>query len=242
MSHGGLVAVLVVAAACAGGQDDSGGGTATSASGPGGGTSGSTTTTAPPVTPTEPAPTFSARVGAVTAADLHASWRPGCPLSVERLRAVDASFWGFDGQVHEGRIVVADDVVDDVVGVLADLFTARYPIERMEPVDVYGGSADASVDANNTSAFNCRRATGGSSWSQHAYGRAVDLNPLLNPYVDGDTVLPPQSERYLDRSSTDQGVIHDGDPAVVAFESRGWVWGGRWRTLKDYQHFSRTGR
>jgi hypothetical protein len=182
-------------------------------------------------------------VVALTAADLPASWRPGCPVRVEDLRAVDAAHWGFDGQVHQGRIVVAADRVDDVVGVLRDLFDARYPIEQMRPIDEYGGSDDASVDANNTSAFNCRLATGSTtSWSEHAYGRAVDLNPLVNPYVRDGVVLPPQSARFLDRTLQDQGVIHDGDPAVTAFESRGWVWGGHWRTSKDYQHFSTTGR
>jgi hypothetical protein len=179
----------------------------------------------------------------LVAADLPASWRPGCPVPVEDLRAIDASFWGFDGAVHEGRIVVAAEVVDDIVGVPGDLFAARYPIERMQPVDAYGGSDDASVEADNTSAFNCRFATGSTSrWSEHAYGRAVDLNPLVNPYVTAATVLPPQSQAFLDRTRADPGVIHDGDPAVVAFESRGWVWGGRWSTTKDYQHFSTTGR
>jgi hypothetical protein len=180
---------------------------------------------------------------ALTAADLPSSWRPGCPLAVEDLRAIDASHWGFDGAVHEGRIVVAESLVDDVTGVLRELFDARYPIERMEPVDMYGGDDLASVAANNTSAFNCRLATGStSSWSEHAYGRAIDLNPLVNPYVVGDDVIPEASRPYLDRTRTDQGMIHEGDPAVLAFKSRGWVWGGHWKTSKDYQHFSPTGR
>jgi hypothetical protein len=188
-------------------------------------------------------PSFTSSVTTLTAADLPSSWHPGCPVPVEGLRAVAARFWGFDGVVHEGRIVVATDAVDAVTGVLHDLFAARYPIERMEPVDRYGGSDDASVAADNTSAFNCRFATGStSSWSEHAYGHAVDLNPLVNPYVVGDQVLPEQSRAFLDRRLTDPGVIHDGDPAVSAFESRGWIWGGHWRTSKDYQHFSVNGR
>lgn len=225
---GAVAIVLGVLAACG---DDGG-----SASPPTSSTSTSEATT------TTSAPAFRSSVVSLTAADLPSSWRPGCPLAVEDLRAIDATHWGFDGRVHDGRIVVAADAAEDVEGVLRDLFDAHYPIEKMEPIDVYGGSDEASIDADNTSAFNCRKATGGSSWSEHAYGRAVDLNPLVNPYVKGDTVLPPQSARYLDRTLEDQGVIHDGDPAVVAFESRGWVWGGTWTTLKDYQHFSRSGR
>jgi hypothetical protein len=195
------------------------------------------TSTIPPATPP-----FTSSVEPVTAEDLAASWRPGCPLPVESLRLVRLRHWGFDDVVHEGRIVVADDVVDDVVAIFGGLYDARYAIERMEPVDVYGGSDEASMDANNTSAFNCRPATGGTGWSEHAYGRAIDLNPLQNPYVRGDTVLPLQSARYADRTSTDRGVIHDGDAAVVAFAAQGWVWGGTWQTLKDYQHFSPSGR
>lgn len=188
------------------------------------------------------APDFAAVVEPVTAEQLHASWRPGCPHPVEALRLVRARHWGFDGAVHDGSIVVDAAVADAVVRVLGDLFSARYPIERMEPVDRYGGSDDASMAANNTSAFNCRPATGSSGWSEHAFGRAIDLNPLQNPYVRGDLVLPAQSARYLDRTSTDPGVIHDGDAAVTAFAREGWRWGGHWSSLKDYQHFSPSGR
>jgi hypothetical protein len=227
----GATALVLASAACRG--DDRGPApprSSTTAPGP-----SSSTTTSPP--------SFTSSVATLTAADLPASWRPGCPVPVESLRAIDADFWGFDGRVHQGRIVVAADVVDDVTGVLHDLFAARYPIDRMEPVDHYGGRDDASVDADNTSAFNCRLATGSpSSWSEHAYGHAIDLNPLLNPYAVGDQVLPEQSRPFLDRTRTDPGVIHDGDAAVTAFGSRGWAWGGHWRTSKDYQHFSVNGR
>ncbi len=188
-------------------------------------------------------PEFAATVEEVTAEDLYASWRPGCPVPVESLRLIRATHYGFDAVVpHQGSIVVHEDAVDTMVTVLHELFDARYPIERMEPVDVYGGSDEASMDANNTSAFNCRAATGGSGWSEHAYGRAVDLNPLQNPYVRGDTVLPPQSARFTDRTSTERGVIHEDDAAVIAFARQGWEWGGHWSTLKDYQHFSASGR
>ena len=202
-----------------------------------------TATTPRPTTSTSSAPApFASAVETVTAEDLHASWRTGCPLPVEELRLLRLPHWGFDGAVHDGTIVVADDVADDVIAIFGELYEARYPIEKMEPVDAYGGSDEASTAANNTSAFNCRRATGGAGWSEHAFGRAIDLNPLQNPYVRGDTVLPPQSARYLDRSLTDTGVIHEGDAAVTAFTARGWVWGGTWTTLKDYQHFSPSGR
>jgi hypothetical protein len=98
------------------------------------------------------------------------------------------------------------------------------------------------MSANNTSAFNCRTVTGGDSYSEHSYGRAIDINPLVNPYVKGSTVLPPEGSQYADRSLDAPGMIHSGDEVVTAFAARGWVWGGTWSSLKDYQHFSTTGR
>jgi hypothetical protein len=198
-------------------------------------------TTTSRVTTVEPA-RFATTVHAVSRDDVAASWHDGCPLPVERLRAVDAPFWGFDGRVHEGRIIVDADQAAAVTSVLRDLFDARYPIHRMEPVDRYGGSDDASVLADNTSGFNCRPATGSTGWSEHAFGRAIDLNPLENPYVRGSTVLPPQSAPLLDRTRTDEGIIHASDAAVRAFQEVGWIWGGQWPgATKDYQHFSPSG-
>ena len=192
-------------------------------------------------TPTTTTPVFGAQVLTVTADDLYASWREGCPHAVEDLRAMVVTHWGYDDQVHEGRVIVDAALADGLVTVFHDLFDAHFPIEKMEPIDAYGGSDEASTAANNTSAFNCRPATGGTSWSQHAFGRAIDVNPAVNPYVKGDIVLPPESAIYLDRNRTDPGLIHDGDAAVLAFDRQGWIWGGHWQTLKDYQHFSPSG-
>ena len=193
-------------------------------------------------TPPPSVATFTTRTSTVTVDEVAASWRAGCPLPVDRLRAIDATYWGFDARPHQGRIVVAADQVEAVTSVLHDLYSARYAIHRMEPVDRYGGSDDASVLADNTSGFNCRPATGSTGWSEHAYGRAIDLNPLENPYVRGATVLPPQSAPLLDRTRTDRGIIHAGDAAVQAFAAVGWIWGGQWPgAAKDYQHFSPSG-
>ncbi|MFL6205070.1 MAG: M15 family metallopeptidase [Acidimicrobiales bacterium] len=205
-----------------------------------------TTTTHPPAPPVKaaakPAPPFTASIESVTAADLYASWRPGCPVPVEQLRAIDLRHWGNDGAVHTGRLIVAANVAEGVVDVFRDLYEARFPIQRMEPIDKYGGDDNRSIKANNTSAFNCRAVTGGSGWSEHAYGRAIDVNPFVNPYVKGSTVLPPEAAPYRDRSRDDPGMIHADDEVVRAFAARGWRWGGYWSSLKDYQHFSTTGR
>jgi hypothetical protein len=108
----------------------------------------------------------------------------------------------------------------------------------MERVDVFGGSDDASMEANNTSAFNCRRTTGGTAWSQHSYGRAIDINPVQNPYVSGGTVLPEAGRAFLDRGNSRPGMIAPGDVVVRGFAAEGWGWGGTWTDPLDYQHFS----
>jgi hypothetical protein len=171
------------------------------------------------------------------------SWHEGCPVPIEDLRLLTLDFWGFDGSVHSGELVVHRDVADDVVVVFRELFDARFPIRRMRLVDDYGGDDDRSMAANNTSAFNCRPVTGGSAWSGHSYGRAIDINPIQNPYVTGGgTVLPPAGGAYTDRSLQSKGMIHPGDVVLRAFSSVGWGWGGNWSDPTDYQHFSSTGR
>ena len=204
-----------------------------------------TTTTrqpSPPVTAEPQVLPFAASISAVTAEDLYASWRPGCPVPVSQLRALDVRHFGNDGAVHTGRLIVHAGLAAGLVEVFRDLHAARFPIERMEPIDVYGGDDMRSIKANNTSAFNCRAVTGGSGWSEHAYGRAIDVNPLVNPYVKGSTVLPPEAAPYTDRTRDDPGMITSGDAVVRAFAAEGWSWGGAWSSLKDYQHFSTTGR
>jgi hypothetical protein len=170
------------------------------------------------------------------------SWREGCPVPLADLRRVLLSYWGYDGIPRIGELVVHADAAGAIVAVFGRLFDARFPIERMDIVDAYGGSDDASMAANNTSAFNCRVATGSSRWSEHAYGRAIDVNPLVNPYVSGSYVAPPGGAAYVDRSGDAPGMIHDGDVVVQAFASVGWGWGGNFSSIKDYQHFSASGR
>ena len=195
----------------------------------------SATTTAPPP---GPAP---ATVHTVTAADLGSTWRPGCPVQAEQLRRVQLTYLGFDGRPRRGALVVAADLVPAVIDVFDELYREGFPIERMRTVDRYPGASDElSMRDDNTSAFNCRPLPSGTRWSPHAYGRAIDVNPLLNPYVDSrGGIQPGTAGPYLDRTRTDRGLIRADDPVVRAFTSRGWRWGGNWRTPKDYQHFEK---
>jgi hypothetical protein len=170
------------------------------------------------------------------------SWHPGCPVAIADLRLVTVSHWTFAGRAAQGRLVVNRDAAGAIVGVMRRLFAAHFPIQRMRPVEAYGADDERSMAANNTSAFNCRRVADSSSWSEHAYGRAIDINPLQNPELSGGRVSPPRAARYIDRSQTAAGLIHPGDVVVTAFARAGWGWGGYWRSLKDYQHFSASGR
>ena len=185
---------------------------------------------------------FRARVLPVTAERLGSSHRAGCPVAVSDLRLVQVGHWGFDGLPRRGELVVHRTHAQAVVEVFRRLHEARFPVERMRTVEQYGADDDRSMAANNTSAYNCRRTTGGTSWSEHAYGTALDINPVQNPYVRGTTVEPEAGRAYLDRTRVRAGMVVGGDVVVRAFAGIGWEWGGDFRTLKDYQHFSASGR
>lgn len=170
------------------------------------------------------------------------SWHRGCPVGFNRLRLLTVSHWGFDGEVHRGRLVVHRDHARAMLGAMRKLYRLRFPIRRMRLVDAYGADDRRSMDADNTSAFNCRTVAGTNDWSEHAYGRAIDVNPVENPYVSGDGyVSPPAGAPYTDRSRRVPGLIHRRGPVVEAFADAGWEWGGNWSWPKDYQHFSATG-
>jgi len=170
------------------------------------------------------------------------SWRPSCPVSLRDLRVVTAAHWDFDGRVRTGRVIVHQDVAADVLSALRRLYAARFPVRRMVPVDAYGGSDFRSIEADNTSAFNCRYVDGRRRWSEHAYGRAIDVNPIENPFVSGGRTSHPASVPYLDRTPCRSGMACPGNTLVRAFAAVGWGWGGDWASVKDYQHFSASGR
>jgi hypothetical protein len=170
------------------------------------------------------------------------SWHRGCPVGFGRLRLLRVTHWGLDGEVHRGRLVVNRDSAGSMLRTLRELYRLRFPIRRMRLVDAYGADDHRSMAADNTSAFNCRTVAGTNRWSEHAYGHAIDVNPIENPYVSaGGYVSPPSGAPYKDRSRRAKGLIHRRDPAVAAFTESGWKWAGNWSWPKDYQHFSAGG-
>ena len=169
------------------------------------------------------------------------SWHKGCPVLIKRLRVLRVSYHGFDGDRHVGRLVVHKDAVGAITSALEAMYESGFKIHRMYLIDRYDAKDRKSMRADNTSAFNCRYVAGTSSWSQHAYGRAIDINPVENPYVSGDHVSPRKGRPYADRSQHAKGMIHRRGATVKAFKAEGWGWGGNWSSAKDYQHFSATG-
>ena len=195
----------------------------------------------------ECAPAFS---GEVSPIDSHTrarmkgiSWRPGCPVGLHDLRLVEVTYWGFDQAAHKGRLVVRAGLAQGMLRVMETLYRNRFPIRRMRLIDAYGASDRKSMAADNTSAFNCRFVSGRPGvWSQHAYGRAIDLNPVENPYVTSSGyVSPPAGRPYAKRSRRAPGMVHAGDATKPAFAKAGWEWGGNWPWPRDYQHFSSNG-
>jgi len=187
-------------------------------------------------------PPYRPEVRAVSASEVAASWRPGCPVGLESLRHLELDHVDVSGRHQRGVLIVHREVADDVVEIFAELYGARFPITSMRPIDDFVASDgrandDLSMAADNTSAFNCRAITGGTRWSRHAFGTAIDINPLTNPYVAGSTVLPPGGQPWVDRSNHHPGLIRPGDVVTRAFARAGWRWGGDFVTLKDYQHF-----
>jgi hypothetical protein len=173
---------------------------------------------------------------------LRSTWGPDCPVALRDLRYVTVTFRGFDGRAHTGELIVHRTVASAAVTVFRRLFAADFPIERMRVTTVEERDAAPTGDGNNTGSFSCRSAVATTSWSQHAYGTAIDVNPFQNPYVKGSLVLPELAGDYTDRARRLPGMITPGGPVVAAFRSVGWRWGGNWRSSKDYMHFSVNGR
>lgn len=199
--------------------------------------------TLPDTVPSLPGAGFNARVTAPAPPDVIArsSWRPGCPIEAEELAWLRLAFWGFDDRRHTGELLVHEDVAGDLVSVFERLYEARFPMEELTIVTRDELEAPPTGDRNETTAYACRPTTGGATYSQHAFGLAVDVNSFQNPYVAGELVLPELASAYLDRTWERPGMIAADGPVVQAFASIGWEWGGDWQSLKDYQHFSESG-
>jgi hypothetical protein len=199
--------------------------------------------TLPDTVPMLPGTGFSSRIvdPAPAAVIDRSTWAPGCPVKARQLAWVRLTFWGFDGARHTGELLVNSTAAQPLVRVFRQLYAARFPIEEMRITPKSEQNAAPTGDGNDTGSFNCRPVRGASTYSQHAYGLAVDVNPFQNPYLKGDLVLPELASAYRDRGWRRPGMILPGGVVVRAFAAIGWGWGGSWHSLKDLQHFSANG-
>jgi len=204
-------------------------------------TTTTTTTTVPPTT-TAPRPAYTSSIDTVTADDLGASWHEGCPVDPANLRMLTLAFVGFDGEEHTGQVVVNASVAKSVVEAFRQMHEAGFPIRKMKPIFTQAEYDDFETPDDNSTGFSCRNAvndSGSPSWSQHAFGYAIDINPIENPYIEGDRIIPSAGAAYTDRSDVRPGMATPNSVIVKAFRSVGWGWGA---TFRDYQHFSTNGR
>lgn len=170
------------------------------------------------------------------------SWHRGCPVPIRDLRLLKLRFRDFEGETRAGRLVVHETASRRVLRVFGQLYRYGFRIRRMRLVDAYGSDDHRSMNADNTSAFNCREVAGRPGvWSKHAYGRAIDINPVENPYVSGSHVSPAKGRPFATRSPRRMGMIGPNTVVVKYFARIGWEWGGNWYGTKDYQHFSASG-
>lgn len=188
---------------------------------------------------------FDSHVTNVSTRRLGNSWRKGCPVAASSLRLVSVDYWGFDGKVHDGEIIVHHSITDETIGAFRKLYEGKFPIAQMHTAEKYITASQIGRDhtikpsklkgsTNNSVGFVCRKVTGGGGWSAHAYGKAIDINPQQNPYVKGKTVLPTNGNTSRKAIA---GTLTSGGWAIKAFTSRGFSWGGSFRSLKDYMHF-----
>jgi len=173
------------------------------------------------------------------------SWRKGCPVLLEDLRYLRMTYKDFRGKAVVGEIIVHKDVSTEVTEIFEALYEADYPVHKMRLVSDYKGNDWQSIESDNTSAFNCRSATGSKKWSKHSYGKAIDINPIENPYISRKGYISHKASlTYRKRvhkksTSADKALLLKNDKATKIFKKYGWIWGGDWSGVKDYQHFSK---
>lgn len=167
------------------------------------------------------------------------SYGEECNVPLEELAYLRISHYGFDGEIKEGEMICSNGIADDLLYIFQKLFENRYPIERIRLIDEYDADDDLSMADNNSSSFNFRMITGSNRLSKHALGLAVDINPLYNPYIRENIVLPPEGKPYADRTESFPYKIDHNDLCYQLFVERGFTWGGDWTIPKDYQHFEK---
>lgn len=173
------------------------------------------------------------------------SWKTNCPVGLDDLRYLRVHYNDFNGKYRMGELIVHRDVAQNVVNIFEELYYVGYPVKQMKLVSEFNGNDWQSIEADNTSALNCRSVTGDKKkWSNHAYGKAIDINPIENPYISKTGYISHKASlKYKkrvhihSRGFADKALLLKNDQATKIFEKYGWKWGGDWKYIKDYQHF-----
>ena len=165
------------------------------------------------------------------------NWHENCPINLNELASVKFSYWGFDNRTHLGGLIVNKELAKEVVDIFKVLYINKFPIQK---IAIFNEDDNTAMAANITSAFKCREVTGQPGiFSQHSYGRAIDINPLINPYVKNKIILPFTGAKFVDRNIYTPGKITKDSIVYKEFINHGWDWGGSWFDLQDYQHFEK---
>ena len=173
------------------------------------------------------------------------SYKEECPISLSDLRIVNIKYLGFDDDIHFGDLIVHKDVAVEVFKIFEELFEIKYPIEKILPIEKYKADDFESIEDNNTSAFNCRKAEASNNYSKHSFGKAIDINPIQNPYIYKDgTSSHKKSKEFINRilkndTAQNKAMLLANSKVVLIFKKYGWKWGGDWKNIKDYQHFQK---
>lgn len=168
------------------------------------------------------------------------SYRENHDIGLDELAYLQMLFVDYHGSTQRGEMIVHYSLAKEVLEIFRELYKAGYQIEKMRLVDEYGADDEQSMADNNSSAFNYRVVADTDMISMHGYGRAIDINPLHNPYIVGGKIMPENAVKFADRSKSFPHMIDHNDLAYKLFKQRGWTWGGDWKTQKDYQHFYKT--
>lgn len=165
-------------------------------------------------------------------------------INYEDLRYLHILHYDFDGNLAEGELICNAAIAQDLVEIFYQLYYNEYQLEKVRLIDEYDGDDNASMEDNNTSCFNYRVVEGSTSLSKHAFGLAIDINPLYNPYItyneDGsEAVAPASASAYADRNASFPYKIDENDLCYKLFKEHGFTWGGDWNSCKDYQHFQK---
>ena len=166
------------------------------------------------------------------------SWRENCPVPLKNLRYVRVVYHNFNEEDRLGELIVHKSIATDIVWIMEELYNIGYPIRQMRLVSDFNGDDWSSIEADNSSAFNCRKAINSKKWSKHAFGKAIDINPIENPYISRNGHISHKASlKYRQRVPSHRAVLLKSSKATKIFKRYGFSWGGEWKYTKDYQHF-----